>query len=337
MPTKNQRGRRRVRLSIGEAISAVGWQRLLLWPALAAVPVAVAANTLWLILETLLPPGLAHGAELVPYVAGVFLATVVGQVLGPYAALRWELERLDPGYRVWFGDKNPLTELNRILWNMGTEAQANRFRNSISDQTDEFAAVGLDEGRAKLLTVVSRNLESVPKLFHVSGLTQKDVAEFGPEPPYESLISLARGLRQVGWGQVQMKPSWDWVVYTPSGAIGALVLLVVMVLILTRMPAFGLIGALAAQWPFYAVAIALFMLPSAGRPSAIVRSALPRGLRAGDLDECLALAHDTFERMRLYLGALPPEDQKALLEATHFALWKTVRAWSDSRVRAPRP
>lgn len=337
MPTKSQRGRRRPRLSIGEAISAVGWQRLLLWSAVAAVPVAVAANTLWLIIETLLPPGLARGAELVPYLGGVFLASVVGQVLGPYAALRWELERLDPGYRVWFGDKNPLTELNRILWNMGTEAQAIRFRNSISGQTEEFAAVGLDEGRAKLLTIVSRNLESVPKLFHVSGLTQKDVAEFGPEPPYESLISLARGLRQVGWGQVQMKPSWEWVVYTPSGIVGALVLLVAMVVILARMPGSGLVGALAAQCPFYLVAIALFMLPSAGRPSAIVRSALPRGVRAGDLDECLALAHDTFERMRLYLGALPPDDQKALLEAAHFALWKTVRTWSDSRARAPRP
>jgi hypothetical protein len=177
----------------------------------------------------------------------------------------------------------------------------------------------------------------VPKLFHVSGLTQKDVAEFGPEPPYESLISLARGLRQVGWGQVQMKPSWEWVVYTPSGVIGALVLLVAMVVILARMPGSGLVGALAAQCPFYMAAIALFMLPSAGRPSGIVRSALPKGLRAGDLDECLALAHDTFERMRLYLGALPPDDQKALLEATHFALWKTVRAWSGSRVRASRP
>lgn len=338
MPTKGQPRRRRVRLSIGEAISAVGLQRLLLWSAVASVPVAVAANTLWLIIETLLPPGLARGAELVPYLGGIFLATVVGQMLGPYAALRWELERLDPGYRVWFGAKNPLTELNRILWNMGTEAQANRFRNSILGQTDDLAAGGLDEGRARLLTMVSRNMESVPKLFHVSGLTRKDVAEFGPEPPYETLISLARGLRQAGWGQVQLKPSLEWVVYTPSGVIGALVLLVAMVVILARMPGSNLVGALAAQCPFYMAAIALFMLPSAGRPSGIVQSALPKGLRAGDLDECLALAPDPFERMRLYLSALPPDDQKALLEATHFALWKTMRAsGTGSRVRTSRP
>jgi hypothetical protein len=337
MPTKTQRSRRRVGLSIGEAISAVGLHRLLLWPAVAAVPVAVAANTLWLIIETLLPPSLARGAELVPYLGGVFLATLVGQLLGPYAALRWELERLDPGYRVWFGAKNPLAELNRILWNMGTEAQANSFRNGISGQTDEFAAGGLDEGRAKLLTIVSRNLESVPKLFHVSGMSRKDVAEFGPEPPYDSLVSLARGLRQAGWGQVELKPSWEWVVYSPSSVIGALVLLVAMVVILARMPGSGLVSTLAVQCPFYLAAIALFMLPSAGRPSGIVQSALPRGLRAGDLDESLALARDPFERMRLYLGALPPDDQKALLEATHFALWKAVRACSPgSRARASR-
>ena len=325
-------------LSIGEAIAAVGWQRLLLWSAVASVPVAVAANTLWLIIETLLPPSAARGAELVPYFGGVFLATVVGQVLGPYAALRWELERLDPGYRVWFGARNPLAELNRILWNMGTEAQANSFRNSIAVQTDELAAAGLDAGRARLLTAVSRNLESVPRLFHVSGLSRKDVAEFGSEPPYESLVSLARGLRQAGWGQIEMRPGLDWLVYTPASVILALVLLVAMVVILARMPSSSLVSALAAQCPFYLIAIALFMLPNAGRPSGMVQSALPKGLHAGDLDESLALARDTFERMRLYLYALPLDDQKALLEAAHFALWKTVRTWkSGARTRASRP
>jgi hypothetical protein len=338
MPTKSPRGRRRAGLSISEAISAVGWQRLLLWSAAASVPVAVAANTLWLIIQTLLPPSMARGAEFLPYLGGVFLATVVGQVLGPYAALRWELERLDPGYKVWFGVKNPLTELNSILWNMGTEAQANSFRNTVLGQTEELTGGGLDEGRTILLTAVSRNLESVPKLFHVSGTTRKDVAEFGPEPPYENLVSLARGLRQSGWGQVQLKPGWDWLVYTPSGIVGSLVLLVAMVVILARMPSTGLVSALAAQCPFYLVVVAFFMLPSAGRPSGIVQSALPKGLGASNLDESLALARDPFERMRLYLGALPPDDQKALLEATHFALWKTVRAWrARSRVRAPRP
>ena len=337
MPTKSHRSRRRVGLSIKEAISAVGWQRLLLWPAVAALPVAVTANTLWLIIETILPPSAARGVELLPYLGGVFLATVVGQMLGPYAALRWELERLDPGYRVWFGANNPLTELNNILWNTGTQAQVNSFRHSMTDQTDEFAATKLDAGRARLLTAVSRNLESVPKLFHVSGLSQKNVAEFGPEPPYESLVSLARGLRQAGWGQVQLRPSLDWLVYTPSSVIGALVLLGAMVVILVPIQGSGLVGALAAQYPFYLATIALFMLPNIGRHSGIVQSALPKGVRVTDLDESLALALDTFERMRLYLGALPLDDRKALLEATHFALWKTVRAWkSGSRTRASR-
>jgi hypothetical protein len=338
MPSKSPRGRRRGGLSIGEAISAIGWQRLPLWSAVAALPVAVAANTLWLMIETLLPPSGVRAAELLPYLGGMYLATVVGQMLGPYAALRWELERLDAGYRVWFGANNPLTELNHILWNMGTEAQAGSFRNSIADLSDELAAGGLDADRTRLLTAVSRNLESVPKLFHVSGMTQKDVAEFGPEPPYESLISLARGLRQAGWGNVQMKPSLDWLVYTPASVIGALVLLVVMVAISARIPGSGLLSALAVQYPFYLAGTALFMLPNAGRHSGIVQSALPKGLRANDLDESLALARDTFERMRLYLYALPLDDQKALLEAAHFALWKTVRAWkSAAKARASRP
>ncbi len=337
MPTQSHRSRRRAGLSVKEAISAVGWQRLLLWSAAAAIPVAIAANTLWLIIETLLPPSATRIAELVPYLAGVFLATVAGQVLGPYAALRWELERLDAGYKVWFGANNPLTELNSILWNMGTDAQASGFRTSISDLANDLAP-GLDADRTTLLTAVSRNLEAVPKLFHVSGMTRNEVAEFGPEPTYESLISLARGLRQAGWGQVQMKPGMDWLVYPRSSTIGALVLLVAMVALLARTPSSSLISALAAQCPFYLIAVALFMLPSAGRPSGIVQSALPKGVRANDLDESLALARDPFERMRLYLGALPLDDQKALLEATHFALWKTVRAWkSRSRARASRP
>jgi hypothetical protein len=327
MPTKSYRSRRRVRRSIGEAISAVGLHKLLLWPAVAAVPVAVATNTFWLVIETLLPPSAARGAELVPYFGGILLATVVGQILGPYAALRWELERLEPGYREWFGAKNPLAELNRILWNTGTEAESNSFRSIItSSPKDETAAGVLDGRRARLLTTVSRNLESVPKLFHVPGVSRSDVAEFGSTPGDETLISLARGLHEAGWGQVELKPSWDWVVYTPSGVVGALVLLVAMVVLLARMPSSSLVSALAVQWPFYYAAIALFMLPGAGRRSGIVQAALPKGLRASNLDESLALARDPFERMRLFLGALPPDDREALLEATHYALWKTLRA-----------
>jgi hypothetical protein len=334
MPTKNYRIRRRGGRSIGEAISAVGWQRLLLWPAVAAVPVAVAANTFWLVIETLLPPSAARGAELVPYFGGIFLATVVGQILGPYAALRWELERLEPGYREWFGAKNPLAELNRILWNMGTEAQSNSFQSSITSRTDESAPGILDERRAKLLTAVSRNLESVPKLFHVPGVSRSDVAEFGSTPPDDSLISLARGLREAGWGQVELKPSWEWVVYTPSSVVGTLVLLVAMIVVLARMSGSGLVGTLAVQCPFYFAAIAFSMLPGADRRSGIVQAALPAGLRAVNLDESLALARDPFERIRLFLGALPPDDQKALLGATHYALWKAVRACrTRSKVR----
>ncbi len=325
MPTKRIRSRRRVRRSIGEAVSAVGLQKLILWPAVAAVPVAVATNTFWLVIQTLLPPSVARGAELVPYFGGIFVATLVGQILGPYAALRWELEKLEPGYREWFGSKNPLAELNHVLWNVGTPAESGAFRSLISNRTDEADAGVLDGRRARLLTAVSRNLESVPKLFHVPGLSRNDVAEFGSKPSDESLISLARGLHEAAWGQVDMKPSWEWVVYTPSGAVGALVLLVLMIVLLAQMPGASLVGALALQWPFYFAAIALSMLPGAGRRSGIVRAALPTGLQARDIDESVALARDPFERIRLYLGALPPDDQKALLEATHYALWKALR------------
>jgi hypothetical protein len=315
----------------------VGWQKLVLWSAVAAVPVAVATNTFWLMIETVLPPSAARSFELLPYFGGMFAATVVGQLLGPYAALRWELEKLEPGYRVWFGTKSPLAELNQLLWNMGTEAESNRFRSSISIRTDNSVADPLDKRRAKLLTALSINLESVPKLFHVTGLNRENVAEFGSAPPDESLVSLAHGLREAGWGQVEMKPSWEWVAYSPPTVVGALVLLVAMIVLAARMPGSNLVSALAVQWPFYLAAIALFMLPSAGRPSGIVQTALPTGLRADDVDESLALARDPFERIRLFLGALPPDDQKALLEATHFALWKTLRAYrTRPKARASR-
>jgi hypothetical protein len=306
------------------------------WSAVAAVPVAVAANTFWLIIETLMPPSTARVFELVPYFGGMFMATVVGQLLGPYAALRWELEKLEPGYRVWFGAKNPLAELNHLLWNMGTEAESKSFRSGVSSRTADLVT-GLDKRRTKLLTAVSTNLESVPKLFHVSGVSRKDVAEFGSTPPDECLISLARGLREVGWGQVEMKPGWEWVAYSPSTVVVTLVLLVAMVALLALMPGSGPVSALAVQWPFYLAAIALFMLPSAGRPSGIVKEALPAGLRADDLDESLALARDPFERIRLFLGSLPLEDQRALLEATHYALWKTLRPYrTRSKTRTSR-
>jgi hypothetical protein len=327
MPTKNSKSRRGIRKYLDEAVSAVGWRKLVLWSAVAAVPVAVASNTFWLIIETILPPSMARGLELVPYFGGMFAATVVGQLMGPYAALRWELEKLDPGYRMWFGAKNPLAELNQLLWNMGTEAEPDRFQSSDSIRTDDSVADPLDKSRAELLTAVSRNLESVPKLFHISGTSREDVAEFGSEPTEDCLVSLARRLREAGWGQVEMKPRWEWVVYSPSTIIGSFVLLIAMIALLALVPGSGPVITLAVQWPFYLAAIALFMLPSAGRPSGLVKAALPTGLRANDLDESLALAHDPFERIRLFLGALPLDDQKALLEATHYALWKTLRSY----------
>jgi hypothetical protein len=306
------------------------------WSAVTAVPVAVAANTFWLIIETLLPPSAARGFELVPYFGGMFTATVVGQLLGPYAALRWELEKLEPGYRVWFGAKNPLAELDHLLWNMGTEAESNSFRSGVSSRTADLVA-GIDKRRARLLTAVSTNLESVPKLFHVSGMNREEMAEFGSTPSDECLVSLARGLHEVGWGRIEMKPSWEWVAYSRSTVVVTLVLLVAMVALLALMPGSGPVSTLAVQWPFYLAAIALFMLPSAGRPSGIVKEALPAGLRADDLDESLALARDPFERIRLFLGSLPLEDQRALLEATHYALWKTLRPYrTRSKTRTSR-
>jgi hypothetical protein len=344
MPTKKP-SRRRARRSLDEAISALGWKKLTLWSAAAAVPVAIAANTFWLLIETLLPPSMARGAELVPYVGGMFLATVVGQLLGPYAGLRRQLEMLEPGYRVWFNADNPLAKLNRILWNMGTEAQSAAFRSLVSGVADEFTEQRLDKGRTKLLTAISQNLESVPRLFHVRGVNRKEMTEFGATPPEESLVSLARRLREVDWGRVELRPNLEWLAYPPVSIVGALVLLAAMILLLALAPVsrpgsegFGVFfGALALQWPFYFAAIAFFMLPSAGRPSGIVRSALPSGLPTTNLDESLDLATDPFQRVRLFLGALPPDDQKALLEATHYALWKAVRTYSaGSRVRTSR-
>ena len=287
---------------------------------------------------------MARGAELVPYFGGIFLATVVGQMLGPYAGLRPQLEKLEPGYRVWFNSDNPLAKLNRILWNMGTEAQSTSFQSRLSSRTDDFAERHLDERRTRLLTAVSENLESVPKLFHVRGVSRSQQAEFGSEPPEECLVSLARGLREAGWGQVELRPNPEWLAYSPMSIVGALLLLAPMVVLLALAPVSGqgtagpgvFFGALAVQWPFYFVAIAAFMLRSAGRPSGIVQSALPVGLRAGNLDESLDLARDPFERMRLFLGALPQEDQRALLEATHYALWKALRTFKTGLKRRIR-
>jgi hypothetical protein len=346
MQARNQRSWHQARGSLSAAVSAVGWRKLLLWSAVAAVPVAIATNTFWLMIETALPPSSAKSLELLPYLGGMFLATVVGQLLGPYAALRWELEKLEPGHRVWFGTKNPLPELNNILWNMGTADEANRFRNAISTRGEDFATDILDKRRTQLLTTLSRNLESVPSLFHIPGVTRKDVVEFGAEPREDSLVSLARGLREVGWGKVDMQPSLDWVAFTPLSLVGTLVLLALMVVALALLPASrpGSDGigyffvALAVQSPFYLAAIALSMLPSAGRRSGIVQSALPTGLHTDGLDESLALASNPLERIRLFLGALSPDDQKALLEATHFALWKTLRTCKPgTRARAPHP
>jgi hypothetical protein len=136
MPAVSSRSSRSLRESVGEAFSRVGWKKLILWSAVAAVPVTVATNTFWLLIETLLPPGAARGLELLPYFGGILLATVVGQLLGPYAGLRRELEKLDPAYRVWFDANNPLAKLNHILWNMGTEAQSSNFRSLVYSQAD---------------------------------------------------------------------------------------------------------------------------------------------------------------------------------------------------------
>jgi len=334
MPTQPSRRRQKGQRSFNETITAVGWRKLLLWPSVAALAVAVATNTFGLVIETLLPLSMARGTELIPYFGGIFLATVVGQILGPYAGLRRQLEKLGPGYRVWFKADNPLMKLNRILWKMGTEAQAASFQNRVLSPTGEFTQ-HLDAARTRLLTAVCRNLESVPKLFHVRGVSRTELAEFGSEPTEECLVSLARGLHDAGWGRVELKPSPEWLVYSPKSIVGTLMLLGAMVLLLTLAPvsAPGMEGigvflsSLVTQWPFYFVAIAGFMLRSAGRPSGIVQSALPVGLRAANLDESLDLARDPFERMRLFLGALPRDDQRALLEATHYALWKSLRTF----------
>jgi hypothetical protein len=283
---------------------------------------------------------MARGAELIPYFGGIFLATVVGQLLGPYAGLRRQLEILEPGYRVWFNADNPLAKLNSILWNRGTEAQATDFQVRLSSRADEFAERHLDAGRTRLLTAVSQNLESVPKLFHVRGVNRSEMAEFGSAPAEECLVSLARGLRETGWGRVELRPNLEWLSYSPMSIVGALLLLGAMIVLLALAPVSGqeteglgfFLSAMAVQWPFYFVAIAFFMLPSAGRPSGIVQAALPSGVRAGNLDESLALARDPFERIRLFLGALPLDEQKALLEATHYALWKAVRAYKTGLI-----
>jgi len=343
MLARNFRSWQGIRESIGEAISAVGWERLLVWSAAGSAAVAVATNTFWLLIETLVPPSMARGLELLPYFAGMFVATVVGQLLGPYAGLRRELQKLEAAHRAWFDANNPLAELNHFLWNMGTEAESSSFRSLVCGRTDDYAEHYLDEGRTRLLTTVSRNLESVPKLFHVPGVSRSDVAEFGSAPSGEVLVSLARGLREAaGWGQVELRPTWEWLVYSPLSIVGGLLLLFVMVVLLTLMPVSGLgtdgpgffFSALAVQWPLYLVSVAFFMLLSAGRPSGIVQAALPTGLRTGNLVEALALANDPFERIRLSLGSLPPDDRKALLEATHYALWKAARAYKTaSRAR----
>jgi len=346
MPKRRVRTRRALGKSMAEAVSAVGWNKLLLWSAIAAIPVVLATNLFRLVIETLLPPGAARSAELLPYFGGVFLATMLGQLLGPYAALRHELSRLIPADRVWFGANNPLSRLNRILWNMGAADESSSFRSCVASPAHEDTDYHLDKGRTNLLTAVSNNLESVPKLFHVQSVSRSDVPEFGPAPSEESLLSLARGLRHVGWGEVELRPSWEWVVYPPSSIAVSFLLVGAMIVLLARIPT-GVPGAdqpgftpaaLAVQSLFYFMSTALFMLISAGRPSGIIRAALPTGRRADDLDEALALARDPFERMRLFLGALPIDDQKALLEATHYALWRALRARrTRSRVRAPHP
>ena len=345
MSAKNVVRRRPVRQSLREGVAAVGLRKLLLWSAVGALPVAVATNTFWLMIETVLPPSAARGFELVPFFGGMFVAAVVGQLLGPYAALRWELEKLEPAYRVWFGTKNPLNELNNLLWSIGTEEESALFRDAVTNRVEDFATDILDKRRARLLTALSQNLESVPRLFHVPGVSREDVTEFGADPPDGSLISLARGLRAVGWGQVELRPSLEWIAYTPFTVVGTLVLLAAMIVVLSLVPTSSpgsadigyFISSLVVQWPFYLAAIALSMLPGAGRRSGIVRSALPTGLHTDSLDESLALAPDAFERIRLFLGALPPNTQKALLEATHYALWRALRAYkAESRVRAPR-
>jgi len=333
MSVESFRSWRGVREFFTEAIAAVGWQRLLVWSAAGALATAVVTNTFWLLIETVVPPSMAKDLELLPYFVGVFVATVIGQLMGPYAGLRRQLDNLADAYRVWFEAKSPLARLNRILWNMGTEAECASFRNNLSSRASDWVEFTLDDRRTKLLTIVSMNLESTPKLFHVPGVSRKDMAEFGPTPPNDALVSLARGLRDVGWGQFEMRPSWEWLVYSPISIGVAVLLLVVMVVLLSVMPvsSVGTDGlayffvTLAVQFPFYLTAIAFFMLLGAGRPSGVVEAAIPTGSRTDNLEQSLVEAHDPFERIRLLLGALPLDDQQGLLEATHYALWKALR------------
>jgi hypothetical protein len=189
-------------------------------------------------------------------------------------------------------------------------------------------------------------LESVLRMFPAPGVDRSRLAEFGTSPTEECLVSLARGLREAGWGRIELRPSWEWLTYSSWSIAGAILLLVTMVLLLTQLPVSGagsdspgfLLIALAVQWLFYLVCIAFFMMLSAGRASGIVQAAAPKGLRTSDLEDSLGLAHDPFEKIRLVLGALPSDDQKSLLEAMHYALWKVVRTYkAASGARSSKP
>lgn len=347
MSVRLSRRRRGIQESVREAINAVGWRKLLLWSAVAAVAVAFVANTFWLMIETLFPPGAVRQLELMPYFAGMFIATVVGQVLGPRLWVRRQMERLDPAYRVWFSANNPIAKLNHILWDEGTEAQINRFRNAVysqaygysnqtydhANQTSAYADQNIDRGRTALLTSVSMSLESVMRQFPIADLDRSRLAEFGAKPTEECLASLARQLREAGWGRIELRPSMEWLAYSLSSVVGAVFLLVVMVILLAQMPTSGpgadgagfLLLALATQWPFYTVCIAFFMLLSAGRAAGIVEAAAPKGKHVGNIDDALGLARDPFERIRVFMAALPADERKALLESMHYSLWKVVR------------
>jgi hypothetical protein len=339
MPGRKIRSWRGAWRFLREAVSAVGWGRLLIWSAVAALPVAAATNTLWLMIQTAVPPRMASSLELVPYFAGMFLATVVGQVLGRYAGLQRELPKMKAGYRSWFRD-NPLAELNGILWNTGTEDQAMGFRGSVRGETSDTAVRYLDEERTMLLTIVGRNLESVLKLFHIPGMPLSSQGGFGSQPNDENLLSLARGLRKAGWGQVELRPSSEWLLHSmlPFSVVGSLLLLAVMLLLSALTPLSKLLAAaadehgflfnaLAVQGPFDFVFIALSMLYSAGRASSVVAAAMPKGLRSGELEKSLTEASDPFERLRLLLGALPEADRKELLEATRDALREALQEY----------
>jgi hypothetical protein len=342
MPGRKIRSWRGAWRFLREAISAVGWSRLILWSAVAALPVAVATNTLWLMIQAVVPPRMASGVELLPYFAGMFLATVVGQVLGRYVGLQRELPKMKAGYRDWFKD-NPLAELNGILWNMGAEERAMAFRNSVSGEIQGTAVRYLDEERTMLLTIVGRNLESVLKLFHVPGMSLSSHGGVGSQPNDESLLSLARGLRKAGWGQVELRPSSEWLLRSmlPFSVVGSLLLLAVMALLSALTPVSNILAAaadehgflfnaLAVQGPFDFVLIAFSMLYSAGRASGVVAAAIPSGLRAGELEKALSEANDPFETVRLLLGALPEVERKELLEATRDALREALQEYRAS-------